>query len=227
MQADRHDLTSELSRQVAVLALGLAGYFASVALGGNGFVAAFLAGLAFGGTTRHAEERAELFSEAAGILLSIGVWAIFGATLVASLLRDTGDLRPVLYALLSLTVVRMAAVAVALTGSRLALPTIGFIGWFGPRGLASIVFGILAVDGLDQAGVAAPPLASTIAWTVLLSVVAHGLTAGAFAGRYGRWITRRQGTATGPLPELEERSEPRAATRSTWIRRRQPTRSGR
>ena len=72
MAADRRKLTSELSRQIAVLALALGGYFASVALGGNGFIAAFVAGLAFGAVTRHAEERAELFSETAGILLSIG-----------------------------------------------------------------------------------------------------------------------------------------------------------
>ena len=111
--ADKRNLTSELSRQIAVLALAVGGYFASVALGGNGFVAAFLAGLAFGSATRHSEERAELFSEASGILLSIGVWAIFGATLVGSLIRDTGDLRPILYAVLSLTVIRVVPVAVA------------------------------------------------------------------------------------------------------------------
>ena len=226
-QGDRHELTSELSRQVAVLALAVAGYFSSIALGGNGFVAAFLAGLAFGTTTRHTEERAELFSEAAGILLSIGVWAIFGATLVASLVRDAGDLRPVLYALLSLTVIRMVPVAIALTGSRLARPTVAFIGWFGPRGLASIVFGILAVDAMEETGVAVGPLASTIAWTVLLSVAAHGLTAGALAGRYGRWIAQRAQTTVDPLPELEERTEPRPTTRSTWIRRRRPTRPAR
>ena len=71
-----------------MLALALGGYFASVALGGNGFVAAFLAGLAFGAVTRGAEERAELFSETAGILLSIGVWTVFGATFVGSLFRS-------------------------------------------------------------------------------------------------------------------------------------------
>ena len=223
-QADTRNLTSELSRQIAVLALAVGGYFASVALGGNGFVAAFLAGLAFGSATRHSEERAELFSEASGILLSIGVWAIFGATLVGSLIHDMGDLRPILYAILSLTVIRVVPVAIALVGSGLALPTVAFIGWFGPRGLASVVFGILAVDALAQAGTPAGPLASTVAWTVLLSVVAHGLTAGALAARYGRWITRRQESSADPLPELEERSEPRPTTRSTWIRRREPTR---
>jgi NhaP-type Na+/H+ or K+/H+ antiporter len=217
--ADRRALTSGLSRQIAVLALALGGYFASVALGGNGFIAAFVAGLAFGGVTRRAEEPAELFSEVAGIILSVGVWTVFGAVFVSSLIGVTDDPRPILYALLSLTVIRMIPVAIALVGSRLALPTVGFLGWFGPRGLASIVFGILAVDALTQAGAASGTLASAVTWTVLLSVVAHGMTAGVLADRYGRWIATRQRTLAGPLRELEERSEPRPNARSTWIRR--------
>lgn len=222
--ADARQLTSEISRQIAVLALAVGAYLSSIALGGNGFVAAFLAGLAFGTATRHSEERAELFSEAAGILLSIGVWAIFGATLVGSLISDLSDLRPILYALLSLTIIRMLPVAISLVGSGLTTPTVAFIGWFGPRGLASVVFGILAFDALTQAGVSADPVASTVTWTVLLSIVAHGLTAGALADRYGRWISRRQETSSEPLPELAERSEPRTTNRSTWTRRREPTR---
>ncbi len=74
--ADRRQLTSELSRQIAVFALALGAYFVSLSLGGNGFIAAFVAGLAFGGATRRGEEHAEEFSEAAGILLSIGVWSV-------------------------------------------------------------------------------------------------------------------------------------------------------
>jgi NhaP-type Na+/H+ or K+/H+ antiporter len=219
LAADRRRLTSELSRQIAVLALALGGYVASVALGGNGFIAAFVAGLAFGGATRRSEARAELFSETAGILLSIGVWTVFGAAFVGSLLLKLDDLRPILYATLSLTVVRMLPVAVALIGSRLALPTVAFIGWFGPRGLASIVFGILALDALTEAGVAGTTLAATVAWTVLLSVMAHGLTAGPLATRYGRWIDARRETVGFPLPEFEGPSELRPSPRSTWIRR--------
>ena len=218
-EADRLGLTSGLSRQIVVLALALGGYFASVALGGNGFVAAFVAGLAFGAVTRGAQEQAELLSEASGILLSIGVWTVFGATLVGSLFRFTDDFRPILYAILSLTAIRMVPVAIALIGSRLALPTVGFIGWFGPRGLASIVFGILAVDALTEARGAVATVTSTVAWTVLLSVVAHGVTAGVLAGRYGRWIATRRPTTDEPLPELEERSELRPSTRSTWVHR--------
>ena len=212
-------MTSELSRQIAVLALALGGYVASVALGGNGFIAAFVAGLAFGGATRRSEARAELFSETAGILLSIGVWTVFGAAFVGSLLRELDDLRPILYADPQPDRRPDAPVAVSLIGSRLALPTVAFIGWFGPRGLASIVFGILALDALTNAGVAGTTLAATVAWTVLLSVLAHGLTAGPLATRYGRWIDARRGTAGYPLPEFEGPAELRPSPRSTWIRR--------
>jgi NhaP-type Na+/H+ or K+/H+ antiporter len=217
--ADRRALTSGISRQIVVLALALGGYFASVALGGNGFIAAFVAGLSFGALTRGTEAHAELFTETAGILLSVGVWTVFGATFVGSLLRVTDDLRPVLYAVLSLTVIRMVPVAIALVGTRFGRPTVGFIGWFGPRGLASIVFGILAVDALAEAGAPVALLTTTVAWTVLLSVVAHGVTAGPFAARYGAWINRLRPTGSEPAPELEERLELRPGTRSTWVQR--------
>ena len=217
--ADGRGLTSDLSRQIAVLALAVGGYFASVALGGNGFVAAFVAGLAFGAATHRTEERAELFSETAGILLSIAVWTIFGASFVSSLFQRTDDLRPILYAILSLTVIRMVPVTIALVGTRLGWPTVAFVGWFGPRGLASIVFGLLAVDALTREGVVSGALASTVTWTVLLSVILHGVTAGPLSARYGRWIAVRRAAIGEPAPELEERSEVRPSARSTWIQR--------
>lgn len=219
LAADRRRLTFELSRQIAVLALALAAYFVSVALSGNGFIAAFVAGLALGTTTRKGEAQAEHFSETAGILLSIGVWLAFGATFVSSVLGDTQDLRPILYAILSLSAIRMVPVAIALTGSRLARPTIAFVGWFGPRGLASIVFGILAIDALEPSGVGTKLLAQTVTWTVLLSVVVHGLTASPLAARYGRWIARHQAATDERLPELEGPADHQPSPRTTWVRR--------
>ena len=178
-----------------------------------------MAGLAFGAATRKGEEHAEEFSEVAGIILSIGVWLVFGATFVGSLIRDVQDVRPILYAIVSLTVIRMVPVAISMVGSRLALQTVAFVGWFGPRGLASIVFGLLALDALTESGGATDALARTVGWTVLLSVVAHGLTANPLAARYGRWIEARQRTTDEELPELEERSELQPSARTTWSRR--------
>ena len=112
----------------------------------------------------------------------------------------------VLYAALSLTVIRMLPVAVALAGARLGRPAVLFIGWFGPRGLASVVFGLLALEDLAEA--AARPAITVIAFTVLLSVLAHGLTAGPLASRYGPRLTPLSGSGAAVpagLAEIPER----------------------
>ena len=100
----------------------------------------------------------------------------------------------VVYAVLSLTLIRMLPVGLALLGTGFRSPTVAFVGWFGPRGLASIVFLIIGIDGLAAAGIDPAPYASTVAWTVLLSVVLHGLTAGPLARRYGRFVERLPST---------------------------------
>jgi NhaP-type Na+/H+ or K+/H+ antiporter len=109
------------------------------------------------------------------------------------------------YAALSLTVIRLVPVALALVGSGFALPTVVFVGWFGPRGIASIVFLIIGLDALEAAGVASEPLGAVVAWTVLLSVVLHGLSAGPLAAWYGR----RAAVLDADAPELVDDSEPR------------------
>jgi sodium/hydrogen antiporter len=110
----------------------------------------------------------------------------------------------VAYAVLSLTVIRMLPVAVALAGARLGRPAVLFVGWFGPRGLASVVFGLLALEDLAES--AARPVIAVIAFTVLLSVLAHGLSAGPLARRYGPRLTPPPGTAgLIRLAEIPER----------------------
>ena len=121
------------------------------------------------------------------------------------------DARAVAYAVLSLTVIRMVPVAVGLLGSGLRGSTVLFMGWFGPRGLASIVFLIIGLEGLEEAGVRAGPLAAAVAWTVLLSVILHGVTAGPLAARYGRLAA----TFAADAPELVGTEEP-ATTRVHW-----------
>jgi NhaP-type Na+/H+ or K+/H+ antiporter len=108
------------------------------------------------------------------------------------------------YALLSLTVIRMVPVAVALTGAHLGWPTVSFVGWFGPRGLASVVFALLA---LEELGKTALPLVSVIAITVLMSVIAHGVTAEPLADRYAARLAREAaGPAHAESPELPVRN---------------------
>jgi NhaP-type Na+/H+ or K+/H+ antiporter len=204
-EVDRRSWTSPVSRQLFVLALAASCYLVSVGVGGNGFIGAFVGGLAFGTGTKGREHEAERFTELQGSLLAIGVWIAFGLTLAGHIVTDVFDPAVLAYAALSLTVIRMVPVAVSLVGSRFAPSTVAFIGWFGPRGVASIVFLILGLDGLQDAGVASGPFAAIVAWTVLLSVVLHGLSAGPLAAWYGR----RTKTLDEDAPELADDSEPR------------------
>ena len=213
VKAERSGWTSRTSRQLAVVALAVGAYAVSVALGGNGFIAAFVGGLAFGAASHRAEEGAEVFAEATGSLLSIVVWLLAGAVFAGPVLDMGLDPRLILYAILSLTVVRMLPVAISLIGARLRPETVLFVGWFGPRGLASIVFGLLGVEALQGAGLASDLVVAVVAWTVVLSVVLHGLSAGPLAERYGRRIA----SAPEGLPEGEDRPEPRSRARLDWV----------
>jgi sodium/hydrogen antiporter len=198
--AARRGWASPTSLQIGVLGLAGLGYAAAVAAEGNGFVAAFLAGLVFRAVTRGAlKERVE-YTEITGQVLTIFVWTIFGALIAAPAITDGLEARPIAYAVLSLTVVRGLAVAVALAGRRLQPATVLFMGWFGPRGLASVVFTLLLLIEIEAVGGVLPRgLELAAAWTILLSVVAHGLSAKALGRRYGAAIER-----LGPgLPETE------------------------
>jgi sodium/hydrogen antiporter len=176
----------------AVLALAICAYACSLALHGNGFIAAFVGGLAYGATSGKRGERLVPYVEETGALVSLLVWLAFGAIAVLPAF-DGLTWRTVLYALLSLTVIRMVPVAVALAGRRLGHTAVAFVGWFGPRGLASVVFALLALEDIGPSAAAA---VTVISFTILLSVVAHGLTANPIAHRYG---PRLAITAHGPV----------------------------
>lgn len=172
---------------IAVLALALVAYTAAVALGANGFVAAFCGGIAFGAAAGSRGSAELVFLEQAGGLVSLLVWVAFGIAVVPIMVERL-DLTTVAYAVLSLTVVRMAPVALCLLGAGLDRGSVLFVGWFGPRGLASLVFALLAVEDL---GPQAREAASVIGATVCLSVLAHGFSAGPLAARYGRAMAAR------------------------------------
>jgi sodium/hydrogen antiporter len=171
------------SRRLAMLSLALLAFLAASEAGGNPFVSAFIGGLVFGTTARaDAAESVEL-TEAAGSLLSLVLWFIFGAGFVLPAFDDL-SVRIVLYAVASLTVVRMVPVAVALLGSGQRRPTVAFVGWFGPRGLASVVFALLAVEELGYTDARVVASVNTIAVTIVFSIIAHGVTARPLATRY-------------------------------------------
>lgn len=175
--------------QIIPLAAAALAYTVAVPLGGSGFIAAFVGGLTFGGIRRRAdatdEDDCERLLEEGGDLFNAITFIVFGAVLLGPALANI-SWAAAGYAVVSLTLVRMLPVAVALIGTRSPLQTVGFIGWFGPRGLATIVFIILIVEE----PVALPNeslLLTTAVLTIGLSVLAHGLTASPLADRYGKW----------------------------------------
>jgi NhaP-type Na+/H+ or K+/H+ antiporter len=186
----------------AVLALAVCAYACALALHGNGFIAAFVGGLAYRTCGGRRGERLVPYVEETGALVSLLVWLAFGAVAVVPALQSLAW-QTVLYAVLSLTVIRMAPVALSLIGAGLGRPAVAFVGWFGPRGLASVVFALLALEDIGQV---AGPAVSVIALTVLLSVVAHGLTADPLAHRYGPRLAITTGKPDDPgTPQIPER----------------------
>ena len=187
----------------AVLGLAVCAYASALALHGNGFVAAFVGGLAFGTTGGRRGEPLVPFVEETGALVSLLVWLAFGAVEVVPAVEGlTWQIAG--YAALSLTVIRMVPVAVALIGARLDRATVVLVGWFGPRGLASVVFALLALEELGR-GVAGRAV-SVITVTVVLSVLVHGATADPLAARYARRLTRPAGgPAATDRPGIPER----------------------
>jgi NhaP-type Na+/H+ or K+/H+ antiporter len=177
-------------RPLAILALAVFSYSAASVASVNGFVCAFVAGIAFGSIDHHNDEAVLGFTEEVGSLLSLLVWFIFGAVMLVPGLEDAGW-RDVLFALLALTVLRMVPVAVALVGTGLDRATVAFVGWFGPRGLASVVFGLLAVDALEPSQSKAVLAVVTV--MVGLSVLLHGISSSPLAARYGAYASARLG----------------------------------
>lgn len=205
--AMRRNWTSDVSEQIAILALALVAYEGSVAIGGNGFIAAFAGGALFGAVTKRRLTKPVQFTETLGLSASFLVWAIFGALFVGDLLRKDFSAQPIVYAVLSLTVIRMVPVAISLAGTHLRLATVAFMGWFGPRGLASVVFTLLALEEIERDSGGAMIL-ETIAWTILLSVLLHGVSASPLAARYAASIAK-----AGETPEKQPAREPQVRLR--------------
>jgi len=187
----------------AALGLAVCAYAFAVALHGNGFIAAFVGGLAFGTASGRRGQPLVPFVEETGALVSLLVWLSFGAIAVVPAVEGL-DWQIALYAVLSLTVIRMAPVAAALIGARLGRATIALVGWFGPRGLASVVFALLAYEELGSRSV--DHAVGVITITVMLSVLVHGATADPLASWYARQLGRAPGEdAAAVVPDIPDR----------------------
>ena len=174
---------------IGILALAILTFVVAELVGGNGFIAAFVGGLAFGGAIRSHCEFLFEFMEAEGQLLMLIAFLVFGATLLPEGVAHLGP-AVIVYALLSLTVLRMIPIALSLAGAGLNSATPLFLGWFGPRGLASILFVLLILEESDVPH--RETILSVTVVTVGLSALLHGMTAAPLAGAYGR-LARRMG----------------------------------
>lgn len=200
-------------RQLLVIAIPPIAYALSGEAQGSGFIAAWVAGLVFGNTLRagpaggdaasasdHDDRlgRTVELTELLGVLLAMLSFLFFGAVILGPTLQHLTWQMPV-YALLSLTIVRLLPVAIALLGTGLRPPTVAYVGWFGPRGLASVVFGLIAFEyHLPGASL----LSGVVAVTVGLSVCLHGASAAFLGSRYGAWYSGMQRSR----PDLVERT---------------------
>ena len=180
----RRDLIAGPWKQVIPAAGAALAYGVASALGGSGFIAAFTAGIAFRAMLGRDPEKLNQLTEEVGGVLSGVTFVLFGAILLGPALGEL-SWSLVLYAVLSLTIVRMLPVVIAMWGSRARPPTLGFLGWFGPRGLASIVFAVILIEESQLPEQETILLAVYL--TVGLSIFAHGLTAAPLADRYARW----------------------------------------
>ena len=187
LYAGRRELIDGAWRQVIPAAGALLAYGTADALGGSGFIAAFVAGMVFRGVIKRDPEEMNRLTEEVGNVLNGITFVLFGAILLGPALGElTWELA--LYAVLSLTVVRMVPVAIGMLGSHARMPTLAFMGWFGPRGLASIVFAVILIEESQLPH--EDLLVLAIYLTVGLSVFAHGLSAAPLAKRYADWFER-------------------------------------
>jgi NhaP-type Na+/H+ or K+/H+ antiporter len=196
-EAGNRGWIDESIQQLGLLALALISYGGAVFLGGNGFIAAFTGGLMVKRGFEDAKFHTSEFSEAWGQLLNYFVFFIFG--MIAAKLLPQFNRATLLFAILSLTVVRMLPVAVAMIRTRLSSASVIFMGWFGPRGLASIVLGLIFLEGEVSLSFEIT-IVHAVAATVLLSIFAHGVTALPGIG----WYARRIEDLDEDAPELQE-----------------------
>jgi NhaP-type Na+/H+ or K+/H+ antiporter len=186
--------------QISMLALALGAWALAGELGGNGFIAAFTAGLAAGGVARKHAERILDFTEDEGQLLNLAVFYLFGISAVGFL--EGAGWEVYAFGLLSLTVVRMLPVALALASSRLRPVSVAFVAWFGPRGLASIILALVVLEEEPNLP-AIPTVFAAMTATVLFSVFAHGLTARPLTRAYGRRMAGAGEEEPEMLPALD------------------------
>ena len=172
--------------QVTVVAMAVACFAVAQSLHGSGYIAAFTGGMLFGFLAKESTHDLVLAAEGTGETLAMMTWIVFGAAVIGQS-ADLFTWEIVAYSLLSLTVIRVVPIVLSLTGSGEPMPSKLFLGWFGPRGLASIVFAIIVLNAELPGG---EFMSMVVVCTVFFSLVAHGVTANPLA----TWLGRKEGT---------------------------------
>jgi NhaP-type Na+/H+ or K+/H+ antiporter len=176
-------------RQIAVVVVPVVAYVVADELGGSGFIATFVGGLTFGRLVLASYPDIGNFAEDLAEVLTMVAFMIFGALLLQPRLGEfTGEM--LLYALLSLTLVRMLPVAISMIGTDLRPPTLLYMGWFGPRGLASLIFAAIVIEEVDLP--ATDLMVNIVILTVALSILLHGITAYLGSNAYADWYEQQE-----------------------------------
>ena len=196
-------------QHLSALALSVLAFALAESLGANGFISVFVAGAVLGNSAATICECVHDFGEAEGQLLALAMFFLLGAVLAPAQVGQI-DPRHLVYALLSLTLIRGIPVLLSLAGSGLDGRSIAFLAWFGPRGLASVLYMLIALEGGALGN--HPEIATVITWTVLLSTLAHGLTAYPLAKAYGEYAARAREVG-GCGPEYEPTVDARVRVR--------------
>lgn len=183
----RHQWITESFEDLSVLGLSLVAFALAKLIGGNGFLAVFCAGLTLGNTSRSLCQCLYDFGEAEGQLLVLLIFLLYGAAMVVPTLNQLTWTMGI-YAIASLTFIRIISVTLSLLGQKLRWETLLVLGWFGPRGLASVIYGLLVLEQSDLSG--STLIFNTAVVTVLLSIFAHGMTAAPGASYYARRMAK-------------------------------------
>ena len=183
---DDRDWITETWRQLSVPAPAVACFTLAQSLGGSGFIACFVGGLSFNRIEKHHKHRLLLAAEGTGDTLALLTWVIFGVGVIG---RSIGAIswEIILYSVLSLTLVRMLPIFLSLAGLNLRTDEKLFMAWFGPRGLASIVFAVIVLKKNLPGGTT---ISMTVVSTVILSIIAHGISANPLVGALAARLSR-------------------------------------
>jgi len=184
---------TETWRQLPVIALAVACFALAQYVGGSGFIASFAGGIYFGWVAKKHRHRLLLAAEGTGDTLALITWVVFGAVVVGQT-PSSFSWQAVVYALLSLTVIRMLPVFLVLAGTGLHTDEKLFMAWFGPRGLASIVFGVIVIQAQLPGG---DTITMTVALTIIFSIIAHGISANPLADALAARVNGRKAATPG------------------------------